>query len=395
LGHDVVAEKFSAALETLSKANNNTAVASYTQIPAQDLERRLIEALASGTGPDAVLLPQELIVRFRDKILPISYKSITLRQFKDTYVDEAELFTSDQGILGIPFTVDPLVLYWNRDLYSTAGIAQPPKNWTEVQDVLPKLSKRNTTTGVVSQSAFALGEYSNVNNAKAIVSALMLQGGSPIVAKDDRGITISTLAGSDSARTAAASDAVRFYTQFANPVHKNYVWNRAMPNSLQAFVSGDLANYIGFSSELPAITTLNPNLNFDIAAFPQAPNARLAATFGNMTGMVVMRGTQNPANTLAALMIIGGKDFVSLWSNYSNVAPARRDLMVSHPDDPYLDVVYSAALISRAWLDPNPRSTENIFRNLIERITSGQLTVPQALNTAHRELTSVLLNPVQ
>lgn len=388
-------QKFNPSLQLLSKLNSGNAVATYVEIPAQDFERKMIEALASGNGPDAVLLPHDLIVRFSDKVLPISYNSITLRQLKDTYIDEGELFAGTQGILGIPFTVDPLILYWNRDLYATAGIAQPPKNWTEVQDMLPKLSKRDTASGVVSQSAFALGEYSNIMNAKAILSSLMLQAGSPIVTTDARGQRVSTLSDASATSNKIVADAVTFYTQFANPSNKNYVWNRALPNSRQAFVSGDLANYIGFSSELSTITALNPNLNFDIAAFPQAPNARLSVTFGNMTGLAMLRSTKNPTNTLAALMLIGGKDFVSLWANYANLAPARRDLIVSHPNDPYLDVVYSSALISRGWLDPNPRSTETIFRSLVERITSGQLSVAQALSTAHRELTSVLLDPVQ
>ncbi len=384
--------QFSQALQEQARITGGTPLAQYTQITPADFDRRLVEALASGTGPDAVLLPQDLIMRFSDKVLPVSYNSITLRQFKDTFVDEGELLASDAGLLGLPFTIDPLVLYWNRDLYSTAGIPNPPRNWTEAQEMLPKLSKRDATAGTVSQSAFALGEYSNVGNAKEILSALFIQGGSTIIGRDERGQFASML-NSEASGQMATRDALVFYTQFANPAHKNYVWNRSKPSSIQAFIGGDLANYIGFSSELANITKLNPNLNFDVAAFPQAPNARVSSTFGRMTSLAMLRGTRNPENTLAVMMQLAGKDFVSIWSNYSNVAPARRDAIVSKPDDPYLDIVYSSALISRAWLDPNPVLTETVFKNMIERVTSGQMAAGLALTTAQREMTSILYTP--
>ncbi|MCD5396682.1 MAG: hypothetical protein LRZ98_00730 [Candidatus Pacebacteria bacterium] len=41
-----------------------------------------------------------------------------------------------------------------------------------------------------------------------------------------------------------------------------------MPNSRDVFLSGKLATYFGFSSELRGLRLKNPNLNFDIAMVP-------------------------------------------------------------------------------------------------------------------------------
>ena len=35
---------------------------------------------------------------------------------------------------------DPLVMYWNQDIFTSSGIAQPPKTWTEFLSIIPELS---------------------------------------------------------------------------------------------------------------------------------------------------------------------------------------------------------------------------------------------------------------
>ena len=48
--------------------------------------------------------------------------------------------------------------------------------------------------GNVTQSAASFGEYNNVNNAKALLSTLIMQAGSPIVSFDSsRGLFASSL----------------------------------------------------------------------------------------------------------------------------------------------------------------------------------------------------------
>ena len=56
---------------------------------------------------------------------------ISERDFKNTYIEEGELYLAANGILGLPITVDPMVMYWNRDIFSSAAIAAPPSYWDE------------------------------------------------------------------------------------------------------------------------------------------------------------------------------------------------------------------------------------------------------------------------
>ena len=67
-----------------------------------------MEAIATGKAPDVILIPQELMNRYSDKVTFIT--SIPQRTFLDTYINEAGYYIQPEGIFAIPFFVDPLVI---------------------------------------------------------------------------------------------------------------------------------------------------------------------------------------------------------------------------------------------------------------------------------------------
>jgi len=102
---------------------------SYKQLDTNTFDDSLAEALASGDGPDVFIFPQNSILKQESKIFPIPYKNYPMRNFKDKFIEEGELFLNSQNILAFPFIVDPMVMYWNRDIFSRNGISAPPKFW--------------------------------------------------------------------------------------------------------------------------------------------------------------------------------------------------------------------------------------------------------------------------
>ena len=103
-------------LDDFSNKNKNIRITYVEKNPAT-FDKEFIEALASGRGPDLFFLPQDFILKYEDKILPIPYAMISERDFKNTYIEEGELYLAANGILGLPITVDPMVMYWNRDIF--------------------------------------------------------------------------------------------------------------------------------------------------------------------------------------------------------------------------------------------------------------------------------------
>ena len=88
-------------------------------MPESTLVSSLVEAIAAGKGPALVLFPASSFVSEQDKLLPISYKSMSRRTFQDTFVEAGEVFLTNEGVYGLPFYIDPYVTYWNRTIFSS------------------------------------------------------------------------------------------------------------------------------------------------------------------------------------------------------------------------------------------------------------------------------------
>lgn len=348
----------------------------------------LSDAIANGIGPDLILFSQEDILQNRGKLLVIPYANFSERTFRDTYIEEANLFLLPDGIVGFPIAVDPIVMYYNKSLFENAGYSTPPKTWDVLSRITPSLTKKRNDL-VITQSAIPFGVYGNLDNAKDILSLLFIQAGEPIVAKQDRGFN-ATLGYDSGSESSPAQSALEFFTQFSNPLSQAYTWNRAQIPARDAFISESLVMYLGYASELPIIADKNPNLNFDITKVPQIPDARINMTFGKIYGLGVIKGGKNPQGALSVATLLSSKEAVSgiteALSVETPLAPARRDLIGTPPETSYGPVIYSSGLMARGWYDPGDYFTNPIMAELVDDVVRGASTVLEALSKARSRL---------
>ena len=362
----------------------------YVQKDSHTIDSQLIEAIATGNTPDVVLFPQELIKRYLDKVSLISYTTLPQRTFMDTYVQEAEMYMTPNGIFAIPFYIDPLVMYWNRDLFSGAGVANPPTVWSEFPALASKLSQSDTNTNII-KSAFSFGEYRNVNNAKAILSALLIQAGTPIVSYTNNLLRSYLYSNPLNSVEIPAVSVLRFYTDYSNSKKSVYSWNRSLPSSKQSFLSEDLATYFGFASEADDIATKNPNLNFDVAILPQIVGATTKSTFGEMYGFTFMKNSPNLITAYNIISYLTSADIIPEFLMVANGSPARRDIISAGVSDPTKTIFYNSALIAHGWIDPDSLMTDNIFQTMVEDISTGKLSVTDSVQKASMELDNLFV----
>lgn len=379
---------FARYIEEVNLAKSANVSVNYIEKDSDSFDREFIEALASGKGPDAILLPQDRILRHKDKIYPIPYSALSERNFKDAFIEEAELYLSSDGIVALPLTVDPLVMYWNRDIFTDALLPQAPSYWDEFFSLAGKITKVDGNLNI-ERSAVSFGEFRNVVNAKEIISLLILQAGNPIV-KIGNEEPVSVLKDRFGFSIPPSEAALRFYTEFSNPSKKSYSWNRSLPLSLSYFLSGDLAVYFGFASEFNDIKLKNPNLNFDIAVIPQRRDAKTKITFGRIQGFALVKSSKKLSSAFNAVSALVNKNNISLWSEVSGLPPVRRDLLAAGAADPAKSVFYTSAVISKGWLDPDREETETIFQNMVESIISGKLMLSEAVSRASVEIQNLL-----
>lgn len=365
----------------------------YTQKDKATYQQELVEAFANGKGPDLFIVTPDMIQRNTNFIYKIPYASFPEKAFRDTFIDGADIFIDSEGIVGFPLVVDPIVLYYNKDILSNEGIVSPLKTWDELFTLNSILTKRDNG-GTISQSMIALGQYGNVNNAKDILATLLIQNGNPLVTRetDDKGIVYVSMLNSNPQRLSVRplDSVIQFFTEFSNPSNTAYSWNRSLPNSLDMFTSGKLAFYIGRASELFNIQEVNPNLSFDVTGIPQIKSATTKRTYGDIYGVVVNKKSANPTSALGVASAMSAGDNAKALSVATSLPPVSRALLTNKPTDPYLFTFFNSALISRSWLDPDKTKTDLMFKDLIENILSSNLSVNEAIGKAQGQLELML-----
>jgi multiple sugar transport system substrate-binding protein len=368
-------------------AANPTFIVKYVQKSADTFNQDLLEALASGTGPDLFLLPDSLAYQYSNKIFTIPYTSYSLTSFKSNFAGAGEVFLTDQGTLAFPLSIDPLMMYYNRSILDANGIVYPPATWDDLVSMTPTLTQKDDSN-IISKSAVALGQFSNINNAKDILATLFMQMGNPII-KYENG-TFNSVLGSQTGGSGLSS-ILKFYTSFSDPNQSVYTWNASFPNSNDSFSSENLAFYFGFASELKTLINKNPNQNFFVAPVPQIKNANSKLTDAHVTGIAISASSKNinTAFTAASLMATG--NFASAYATATGTAPARRDLLAVKPTDAYTPYFYSSALYARSWLDPSSTDTDTIFSGMINEVLSGNMSVGDAIKDADSKMSLLLL----
>ncbi len=377
-------------LDTMRGSDKTFQNVTYAEKNPTTYATELINAMAAGRGPDLFLISQREVYSFSDKILIIPYSEVSRGTFVNSFIDEAQLFLTPEGALAMPFLVDPLVMYWNRDLFASAGVANPPLYWNDFLDLAPKISSLDGSSAV-KRSAVALGVWSNVQNAKEILLNLLLQAGDPVTERDAEGELIVVLGDRRGGSTSDPSaSALRFYTEFANPSKTTYSWNRSLPQSDDMFASGDLAVYFGFASEYGDFAARNPNLRYSIATIPQIEGARTRSTFGRLTGLAIPRSSANVAGALEVAKKLSSADAGPVVSNLTGLPPVRRDIAFDPSEDASISVFAQSALISGGFLDPSPTITNQIFQTMIESVISGKAEPASAIFDARRELEALV-----
>jgi ABC-type glycerol-3-phosphate transport system substrate-binding protein len=345
-------------------------------------------ALANGAGPDMVILRNDQMLMQQPRLIPISYERMSAQEFTSLYADAGEMFMTPQGIYGVPFMIDPLVLYWNRDMLSTAGYAQAPTYWDEVQDMAQKISQR-TESGAVTRSAVSLGQFRNVNNAKSIMSMLILQSEGGIVDRNEEGQLESTISTLNTAVSQTSIAALRFYTSFADPSRPGYSWNASLPEARTSFTAQNLALYYGLASERSFIAAANPNLNFSMASTTQRRASRTAINAGYTYAFAFPRTSKNPEGALTVAFLMNSLDNGKLFSNALKMPSAARAVLQSRFGNE-IDFLNRQAINVRLWPDPNPAKTDDIFRAMIEDTVSGSMLIGEAIQRADQQLNVVL-----
>ena len=414
----------------------------YKKFSQDTYKQELIDALASGQGPDIFLINNSWFPYFENKTYPAPTTLMSEQDVRNNFPDVVSSDFIDGGkVYSVPLSVDSLEMYYNADMFNAAGISYPPRTWQEFQDDVKKLTAVDSSGNIVRSGA-AIGTAENVNRSSDILSMLMLQNGVELPFK--KGMRINFDEGtidSNGNLVQAGEKSLGFYTQFSklttydNIADSFYTWNSKQANSIDAFASGSVGMMFNYSWQNAAIKSKNPKLNYLIAPIPQI-NAdkpvtvanywgyavslnKLATTVDTANGQTVQTNITNDVRAHEAWQFVrfltlknsgtirlynaitkNSKDFpisfdpaLDYFKKAQQQPAARRDIIETQKSDVFLGPFVAGNLIAKHWYQIDPEAIDNIFSDMIESINNNsKSSLHEALLLAKNRINRLSIN---
>lgn len=356
----------------------------YRRLRPEEYEQELINALAEDRGPDIFAVPSDSMRGYVSKLTPMpkaytlasiiskgglkgeteikveDKKGLTPRQFQSQFLDIVAQDVvipaggggqlgnvATDGIYGLPLAMDTLMMFYNKDILNTAGVATVPTNWTEFQDIVHTKVTSVSEDGKLVRPGAVMGTAENVPRAGDILSLLMMQSGAQMTT-DSGQPAFQAIPPGVTASIAPGINALRFYTEFATPTKDVYTWNELQPDGLESFIQGKVAFMFGYAYQLPLIKARAPKLNMGIAPVPQQNPARpMNMAYYWVEG--VSKKSKNPNVAWDFVMFETAKEQASLYLKATGKPTALKALVPEQQQDVILGPFADQLLTAHSW----------------------------------------------
>lgn len=381
-----------------------------------EYEERLLGAWAKGEGPDIFSVPNMRIGEYVQNGLvapmpeaaalkrSVAEKSFgkttvsveartvvfpTENQIRDQFANVvADDVVMNEGIQALPYGMDTLVMYYNRDLLARANVAVPPTTWTEFRNAVEAMVELDADGEVVLPAA-ALGTSNNVPHYFDIVSLLMMQNGAEMTTANGNAATFS---GESLVRPEffPGQEAVSFYGAFADEALRTYTWNAQQPDALESFTQGSLGFYFGYYGDKEVIEQRAPSLNFSFVKMPQVDPGN-PVNYANYNVESVHVGSEHVEHSWNFIQFAASQENMGRLYEEMNTVPARKALIGELQEDPVLGNVAQQVLTAKSWYHgADPEEALAIFAEMIDDTNQKTDTVEAIVGLAAQKINLTL-----
>lgn len=328
----------------------------------------------AGTAPDVFYMNSDVFQDFASSgaLANLDFlKNLKGFGYNQYYKNLQAGYVYHKHVYGLVKDYSTLALWYNKSLFSQAGIKKPPTTWAQLKTDACKLTDKSKKQYGISMSA-----------DPARWAAFLLQagggsnGGGGLLNKQQTKAYISGKAGVDS---------LNFYAGLvkqgcaATPSQVGAGWNG------EAFGHENAAMAIEGNWMTSYMQTTFPNVSWGIAPLPKdKKNGNLAFT----AAYSMYAHTKNRANALKLLEYLAGKQGTAVWSHVVGYVPARKDVKA-----PAITKVFSQQTkYAKDWFFPPGFNTRALtpMGNDIQKVMDGAMTAQAAISDMQAQATKAL-----
>ncbi len=363
--------------DTLTKeydAAHEDIIIDYRIVPFDDLVNEALRAFATGQAPDIISVdnPEFALFSSRGAFLDITDRVAASSVIKkDAYfAGPLNSVSWDGKLYGLPKYTDTIALFYNKDLFAKAGIAEPPKTWAELVETAKKLTDPATNTYGITFSARA-GEEGTFQ----FLPWIQMAGG---------GYTNVNVPGAVEALDA-------WKTMIDDKSASQDVLSLGQWDSTGTFNSGNAAMAISGPWELDRMST-DAKFDWGVALLPTQTEGgdRSSALGGFNTG--IFSTTKHPDEAFALLEFFASQDD-RLFPDFSSL-PARGDIPLPETGVPLKDAALKVFQEQLQYAQPRgphpewPKISKAIYDAMQSALT-GQMSAKDALDQAQATIKGI------
>ncbi|MCC2628394.1 MAG: extracellular solute-binding protein family 1 [Thermomicrobiales bacterium] len=354
----------------------------FQGVPAEEMDARLTTQVAGGNPPDSVFVDMSSVVDYasRNALLdlePYIAKSVAVK--RDDYIGAfLDSVLWDDKMYGLPYDGETTGLFYRKDLFEAAGIAEPPKTWEELEAAAQAL----TTEGHYGYIMFA-------PEAAYYWYPYLWQNGGELMSEDGTTVLFNSDAG---------KEAAEFYvglTQYSSP---DYLNSNSYDGRV-AFATGQVAMYVAGAWFASVIQDEYPDINDLWDAAPLPEKERCATTIAG-DALIIPEQGQNHDAAWKWVEFLSAPQNMALWAlgipgNPGSVLPPRTSLL-EDPNvfdlNPILEGFAQQMECGVTGGAPNPLygEVEVALNDALGRAIYGEIDAATALDEAALEAEDIL-----
>lgn len=399
----------------------------FRELKLEEYDNRLIQAWARDQGPDIFELPSTWIRKYQEFIAPMpasvtTYYHETKKAFlqetvqirpittnlpgpeevKSRYIDIVynNIVLKDSAgrsqVWGLPYSIDTLALFYNKDILNNAFIVEPAQTWNDLVRQSSKLTLLDNQNNIL-QSAIALGLSSNIKHYYEILSLLMLQNGATMISADGKKITFNASTETES----FGGRALEFYSTFADFDKETYSWNPAQPESRDSFSGGKSAYYLGTLADKKEIDKA-PGLNYNLAPMLHinsdgtdrvlnVAGNPIQINFGQFTIHTVAKKSAAPQEAWDLVQYIAQEKMNRRYVGQTGRISPLRNVLKSQATSPELEIWANQALTAKNWYTGrDEEAVKKYFAEMIDAVALENQSVSQVLKISAEKIEATL-----
>jgi multiple sugar transport system substrate-binding protein len=366
---------FEEAAKAFEAANPDTKI-QIEVVPWDELQQKLTTDISAGANADLSIIGTRWLLDFVSQGIVTPLDSYVTPEFKGRFI---ETFLSpsvmDGKVYGLPIAASARAMYYNKDIFSKAGVTEAPKTWDEMNAAAEKI--KASGGGV-----FPFGMQGKEIETDVYFYYAMWSYGGEIV-KDGK-------SGLDSQ---AAMEAAKLYKGFLDAgLTQPGVTSYSREDVQNLFKQGKVATVITAPFLSNQIKAEAPKLNYGVAPIPAGPGGD-RGTYGVTDSIVLFENSKVKDEAWKFLDFLFTTEQRIKFDKVEGFLPVNKE----EAADPYFaenaDLKVFASLLPNARFAPVITGWEEIANttsNALQKIYLGEGEIEPTLKDAAAKANEIL-----